>query len=81
MQLKIIVQQLRPGDEAPGDWYTIGKATTWREAKRIARREYDPVTFGIFQHPTRGLKCGTIRAITPDEVRIWDPGLDEFIFI
>lgn len=79
MKGKIIVQQLRPENNAPGEWRPIGTATTWRGAERIARREDDPKGFGGFRHPGGGPKYGTIRAVEGDSVKQWDPTLDKFL--
>ena len=74
----IVVEQLWPGDQAPGEWRIIGKARTWRGAERIARRHHDPEGFGGFRHPDGGPRYGTIRALTPDGPRRWDPALGTF---
>ncbi len=84
MRKKIRVEMWRlKGDQTPR-WYQVGKATTMRGAERIARREYAPETFGGFRHPDGGPNYGAMRAVMPDDRRLYwngeffqDPEMEE----
>ena len=74
--MRMVIQQLWPGDHAPGEWKVLGHATTLRGASRIAKRHYDPEGFGGLRHPDGGPRYGTIRAIQGDRILWWDPTFD-----
>ena len=76
---KITVEQLWPGNQAPGEWKVIGHATTLNGAARIARTHYDPQGFGGFRHPDGGPKYGTIRAIDGENILHWDGAIGNWL--
>lgn len=74
--MRMAIQQLWPGNRAPGEWKTVGHATTLTGASRVAKRHHDPRGFGGFRHPDGGPQYGTIRAVDGDRILWWDPVTD-----